>query len=127
MHHIYLFRLAVAPVESVLPDSITQWRILGISASSSTGNHFQINSSISSSLSLLSFSICSCFLHLFIFHASFSSSGLMLKLRFALLKVSVLLSHSTSEHGSHFSSTYVFLVPQPETNRLRSRLCCTTT
>ncbi|KAF4093330.1 hypothetical protein AMELA_G00000940 [Ameiurus melas] len=29
--------LAVAPVESVLPDSITQWGILGISASSSTG------------------------------------------------------------------------------------------
>ncbi|MCI4393327.1 hypothetical protein PGIGA_G00156260 [Pangasianodon gigas] len=28
---------AVAPVESVLPDSITQWGILGISASSSTG------------------------------------------------------------------------------------------
>ncbi|XP_027024313.2 complement C3-like isoform X2 [Tachysurus fulvidraco] len=29
--------LAVMPVESVLPDSITQWGILGISASSSTG------------------------------------------------------------------------------------------
>ncbi|XP_060715674.1 complement C3-like [Tachysurus vachellii] len=29
--------LAVTPVESVLPDSITQWGILGISASSSTG------------------------------------------------------------------------------------------
>ncbi|KAM9493803.1 complement C3-like [Clarias gariepinus] len=29
--------LAVVPVESVLPDSITQWRILGISASSKTG------------------------------------------------------------------------------------------
>ncbi|KAI5088909.1 complement component c3b, tandem duplicate 2 isoform X2 [Silurus meridionalis] len=29
--------LAVAPVESVLPDSITQWGILGISASASTG------------------------------------------------------------------------------------------